>query len=191
MIVRPHHDHVRLGVLAGLEVEALAAWHEALARAFEDGEGELDPQAVVEHWLAAGHPANAAHHAVAAGERAEDALAFRRAAELYAIALTYGPWDAAGQRELLRRQASALACAGQLDEAASVYGHAASLLPNDDEGIECERLRVEALLRRGRLDEALPAADNLLGLIGVRSPLSATRTRRAAVWFQQKLRGRD
>jgi tRNA A-37 threonylcarbamoyl transferase component Bud32/tetratricopeptide (TPR) repeat protein len=190
MILSPAHDHVRQAVLASLDIEARAGWHEALARAFEDGEGELDPQAVVEHWLAAGHPANAAHHAVAAGERAEDALAFRRAAELYAIALTYGPWDAAGQRELLRRQASALACAGQLDEAASVYGHAASLLPNDDEGIECERLRVEALLRRGRLDEAVPAADKLLGLIGVRSALGASRTR-LAQWMQQKLRGLD
>jgi tetratricopeptide (TPR) repeat protein len=190
MILSPAHDHVRQAVLASLDIEARAAWHEALARAFEDGEGELDPQSVVEHWLAAGHPANAAHHAVAAGERAEEALAFRRAAELYAIALTYGPWDAAGQRELLRRQASALACAGQLDEAASVYGHAASLLPNDDEGIECERLRVEALLRRGRLDEALPAADKLLALVGVRSALGASRTR-LAQWMQQKLRGLD
>jgi tetratricopeptide (TPR) repeat protein/tRNA A-37 threonylcarbamoyl transferase component Bud32 len=191
MILAPAHDHVRQAVLASLDIESRAAWHEALARSFEDGEGELDPQAVVEHWLAAGHPANAAHHAVAAGERAEEALAFRRAAELYAIALTYGPWDAAGQRELLRLQANALACAGQLDEAASVYGHAASLLPSDDEGIECERLRVEALLRRGRLDEALPAADKLLGLIGVRSPLGAGRTRLAAQWMQQKLRGLD
>jgi tetratricopeptide (TPR) repeat protein/tRNA A-37 threonylcarbamoyl transferase component Bud32 len=190
MILAPAHDHVRQAVITSLDVEARAAWHEALARAFEDGESELDPQAVVEHWLAAGHPANAAHHAVAAAARAEEVLAFRRAAELYAIALTYGPWDAAGQRDLLRKQATALACAGQLDEAANVYGHAASVLP-DDEGIDCERLRIETLLRRGRLDEALPAAERLLGMIGVRSPLTATRTRLAAVWMQQKLRGLD
>lgn len=189
MILAPAHDHVRQAVVKSLDVEARAAWHEALARAFEDGEGELDPQAVVEHWIAAGHPANAAHHAVAAGERAEEALAFRRAAELYEIALDYGPWDAAGQRDLLRKQATALACAGQLDEAANIYGHAAHVLP-DDEGIDCERLRVETLLRRGRLDEALPAADRLLGMIGVRSPLSATRTRLTG-WMQQKLRGLD
>ena len=190
MILAPAHDHVRQAVIASLDIEARAAWHEALARAFEDGEGELDPQAVVEHWLAAGHPANAAHHAVAAAARAEEALAFRRAAELYQIALTFGPWDAAGQRELLGRQANALVCAGQLDEAANVYGHAAQVLP-DEEGIDCERLRIETLLRRGRLDEALPAADRLLGIIGVRSPLTATRTRLAAVWMQQKLRGLD
>ncbi len=195
MILQPAHDHVRAAVLAGIDVEARAGWHEALARAFEDvqGEANVDSQAVVEHWLAAGHPGNAAHHAVAAAAHAEEALAFQRAAELYAIALQYGPWDAAGQRDLLRKQAHALACAGQLDESALYYGQAAELLPDDADAIDCERLRIEALLRRGRLDEALPAADRLLAHIGVRSPLGkgASRTRLGAQWKQQKLRGLD
>ena len=189
LILQPAHDHVRVAVVAGLDPEAKALWHEALARAFESV-GDVDSQAVVEHWLAAGYPANAAHHAVAAAAHAEQALAFRRAAELYRIALDYGPWDASGQRDLLRQQASALACAGQLDEAAACYGHAAQLLA-DDEAIDCERLRIEALLRRGRLDDALPAADRLLAHIGVRSPLgkAMSRTRLAAHWMHQKLRG--
>ena len=106
MILQPAHDHVRARGAREPRLESRAGWHEALARAFEDvqGEAQLDSQAVVEHWLAAGHPANAAHHAVAAALRAEEALAFRRAAELYEIALAYGPWDAAGQRDLLRKQ---------------------------------------------------------------------------------------
>ncbi|MDB4954022.1 MAG: hypothetical protein JWO36_1591, partial [Myxococcales bacterium] len=168
-IVSPAHDFVRTAVLANLDLESKAGWHEALARAFEDvqGEANLDSQAVVEHWLAAGHPSYAAHHAVPAAVRAEEALAFRRAAELYEIALTYGPWDATGQRDLLRRKAHALTCAGQLDEAATVYGHAVQLV-QDDEAIDLERLRIEALLRRGRLDEALPAAEQLLAQIGIR-----------------------
>jgi hypothetical protein len=195
MILQPAHDHVRAAVLATIDVETRASWHEALARAFEDvqGEAQLDSQAVVEHWLAAGHPANAAHHAVAAAARAEEALAFGRAAGLYQISLDYGPWDATGRRDLLRKRAHALACAGQLDEAAEQYGLAAEVLPDDGEGIDCERLRIEALLRRGRLDDALPAADHLLGHIGVRSPLGrgASRTRLATQWVQQKLRGLD
>src|SRR6185369_1030378 len=130
MILHPAHDHVRVAVLASLDASARAGWHEALARAFEavQGPAQLDSLAVVEHWLAAGHPANAAHHAVSAALRVEEAFAFRRAAELYEIALAYGPWDAAGQRDLLRRKAHALACAGQLDEAATVYGHAVELV---------------------------------------------------------------
>ncbi len=190
MIVHPAHDYVRVAVLTGLDVEGKASWHEALARAFEAVQGaeHVDSQAVVEHWLAAGHPANAAEHAVTAAQRAEEALAFLRAAELYQIALAYGPWDAMGQRDLLRRQAHALTCAGQLDEAAAIYGHAAQLLP-DTEAIDLDRLRVESLLRRGRLDEALPAAERLLAQIGFRIPLRASRTRLATQWAQMKLRG--
>lgn len=194
MILQPAHDHVRQAVLASLDHEAKAGWHEAIAHAFQElqGETELDSQAVVEHWLAAGHPANAAHHAVHAGQRAEEALAFRRAAELYEIALAYGPWDAAGQRDLLRKKANALVCAGLLDEAAAVYAHAAQLL-DDSEAIDLQRLHIEALLRRGRLDEAVPVAAQLLAHIGVRSPLArfSSKTRLAAQWFTQRLRGLD
>ncbi len=195
MILHPAHDYVRSAVVAGLDTETKASFHEAIARAFEavQGPAQLDSLAVVEHWLAAGHPANAAHHAVAAAIKAEEALAFRRAAELYQIGLTFGPWDAAGQRELLGRQANALACAGQLDEAATLYGHAAALLPDDDDAIDLDRLRVEALLRRGRLDEGLPAAQKLLAQIGIRIPLAArtSRTKLATQWMQMKLRGLD
>src|SRR4029079_8635476 len=182
MILHPAHDYVRNAVLASLDAEARAGWHEALALAFEvvQGPDHVDSQAVVEHWLAAGPPANAAHHAVSAALRVEEAFAFRRAAELYEVALAYGPWDAAGQRDLLRRKAHALQCAGQLDEAAQIYAHAAQLL-GDADAIDLERLHVEVLLRRGRLDEALPASERLLAKVGVRIPLAGRppRTRLA------------
>jgi len=191
-LIHPAHDHVKVAMLASLDIESRAGWHEAIANAYEhvQGHASLDEQAVVEHWLAAGHPANAAHHAVPAAVRAEEALAFRRAAELYDIALTYGPWDAAGQRDLMRKKANALACAGQLDEAGTIYGHAAQLLPDGD-AIDCERLLIEALLRRGRIDDALPIAAKLLEQIGIRSPFGTSRTKLATQWMQQKLRGLD
>ena len=196
-ILTPAHDFVRSAVVAGLGTEAKASYHEAIARAFEAAQqtatgasARLDSQAIVEHWLAAGHPANAAHHAVAAAQAAEEALAFKRAAELYQIALTFGLWDIEGQRDLMARKAHALACAGQLDEAVTEYGLAAQMVP-DTEAIDLERLRVEALLRRGRMSEALPAAEKLLAQVGQRIPLGAkaSRAKLAAQWMSAKLRG--
>src|SRR5262249_56834070 len=113
MILQPAHDYVRSAVLASLDAEARAGWHEALARAFEavQGPDQLDSQAVVEHWLAAGHPANAAHHAVSAALRGEEAVAVRRAPQLYDVALAFGPRGLAGPRDLLRPPAPPLPCA--------------------------------------------------------------------------------
>src|SRR5262249_4625703 len=91
--------------------------------------------------------------------------------------------------DLLRRKAHALVCGGQLDEAAETYGRAAELVADGD-ARDLERLRVEAMLRRGRLHEALPIAERLLAQLGVKIPL-ATRTSRlrlAAQWLQTKLR---
>ena len=193
LILCPPHDHVRTAVLATLDTEARAGWHEALARAFEavQGEDQLDSQAVVDHWLAAGYPATAAHHAVGAALVAEAAFASCRAAELYEVAIAFGPWDAAGQRDLMRRKAQAYACAGMPDDAATVYAHAAHLF-DAAESRDLERLRVEDCLRRGRLDDALPAAEALLDQIGLRIPLATpSRTRLVTQWVQLKLRGLD
>ena len=48
-------------------------------------------------------------------------------------------------------------------------------------------------MRRGRLDEALPAAEKLLAQVGLRIPLAGrmSRTRLATQWLQVKLRGLD
>src|ERR1043165_2506922 len=69
MILHPAHDHVRNAVLASLDAEARAGWHEALARSFEAVQGpeQLDSQAVVEHWPGPRRPANAAAPPAAGG----------------------------------------------------------------------------------------------------------------------------
>ncbi|HWO25606.1 MAG TPA: AAA family ATPase [Kofleriaceae bacterium] len=203
-ILHPAHDHIRAAMLAELDDAARARWHEALARAYEGevsegGAGadarvatthsarELDAEAVALHWLAAGHAANAARHAVAAALKAERSFAFRRAAELYEIAIAHGPWDAAERRDLLRYRAHALVCAGQLDEAAEAFGRAAALVADAD-AAALERLRVEALLRRGRVGEALPVAERLLAQLGLSLPLAtrAGRLRLTARWLLAK-----
>ncbi len=192
MMLQPAHDYVRSAVVGALSTDVKAAWHEALARALEAAPGVVDSQAVVEHWLAAGHPGNAAAHAIPAALVAEEALAFRRAADMYQIALTFGTWEPREQRDLLRRQAQALTAGGQLDEAAAAYGHSASLI-GDEESVDLERLRVEQLLRRGRVEEALPAAERLLAAVGTKLVLTGKRPlpKLATQWVQQRIRGID
>jgi eukaryotic-like serine/threonine-protein kinase len=167
--IEPAHDHVPRAIAGALEPEALRAWHAALATAY--GEAQADnPDVVVEHWLAAGDPARAAAYAIPAAAQAETALAFRRAAELYELALQHGEWDDARRCDLLRRRGHALACGGQLDAAADAYGSAAQLAVGDD-SIELARLQIEQLLRRGRLRDGLGVAARVLRAVGLDLPL--------------------
>jgi tRNA A-37 threonylcarbamoyl transferase component Bud32 len=169
--VEPSHAHVSRAIADGLDAANRAAWHAALAAAYASA-GPTTPQIVVDHWLAAGEPGHAAAHAVPAAAQAEDALAFRRAGELYELALAHGEWDRARRCDLLRRRGHALACAGQLDASAEAYGAAAALAEGDDT-VELARLQIEQLLRCGRLDDGLAVAQRVLHAVGLDLPLAA------------------
>ncbi|MBK7534503.1 MAG: serine/threonine-protein kinase PknK [Myxococcales bacterium] len=175
LVLEPSHDYVRASVVLSLSPVAKAGWHEALALSYEAYEA-ADSQAVVEHWLAAGHPARAAQHAVSAAVAAETAMAFLRAVEMYQVAIEYGQWSGLELRDLVARRAHALMNAGQLDEAIDGYGRAARVVL-DEQSIDLERRRVEQLLRRGRLVEALPAAEAVLAGVGLK--MSLTRVQRS------------
>ncbi|MEZ4359892.1 MAG: protein kinase [Kofleriaceae bacterium] len=190
LVLEPSHDYVRASVVLSLSPVAKAGWHEALALSYEAYEAS-DSQAVVEHWLAAGHPTRAAQHAVAAAVAAEGAMAFLRAVEMYQVAIDHGQWTAHELRDLVARRAHALMNAGQLDEAIDGYGRAARVVL-DEQSIDLERRRVEQLLRRGRLVEALPAAEAVLGGVGLRLNLArAPRSRLQPPWGSAKLRRLD
>jgi hypothetical protein len=167
--IEPYHDRIRAAAVASLGA-ALPAAHEALALAFESSAGRGDLEGVVEHWLAAGQAARAAAFAVRAGAAAEETLAFDRAAELYALAVQHGTASADEKRGLLRRRAEALTNAGALEAAADAYGAAAVGAPAD-EALDLERLRMEQVLRRGRMEEGVALARALLARVGTRLPL--------------------
>ncbi len=190
LVLEPSHDYVRASVVLSLSPAAKAGWHEALALSYEAYEA-ADSQAVVEHWLAAGHPTRAAQHAVSAAVSAESAMAFLRAVEMYQVAIEYGQWNGHELRDLVARRAHALMNAGQLDEAIDGYGRAARVVL-DEQSIDLERRRVEQLLRRGRLVEALPAAEAVLAGVGLKLGLSrAQRGRLQPPWGGPRLRRLD
>jgi hypothetical protein len=169
-VVEPYHDRIRAAAVASLG-SALPAMHEALALGFEASAGKGDLEGVVEHWLAAGRPERAAAFAMRAGEAAEETLAFHRAAELYALAVQHGTGSADEKRQLQCRRGKALTNAGALEQAALAYGAAAEGAP-PDEALDLERLRMEQVLRRGRMEEGVALARALLARIGIRLPLT-------------------
>src|SRR5205085_6883827 len=80
------HDRVRQALLARIDADALRRRHSEIARALRDA-GSSDADTLFRHFLAAGEDERAAQYAETAARTAADALAFDRAAELYAAAL--------------------------------------------------------------------------------------------------------
>ena len=185
--LEPYHDRVRAAVVATLAADQLAATHAALAAAYEAADDSGDREALVAHWMGAGRPDRAVVYAAEAAASAEAALAFHRAADLYAVALAHGTDDERVRRGLHRDRGEALANAGRLDEAAEAFAAAARGAP-PDEALDCERLQLEQVLRRGRLAEGLALSRRLLAHVDVDVPLNRGAGVRALI--VQLARGR-
>ncbi|MCE9576463.1 MAG: protein kinase, partial [Deltaproteobacteria bacterium] len=188
--LEPYHDRVRAAMTAELHGPELRAVHRALAETvLARSPGPRDFDGLVDHWLGAGEPVRAADYAVRAAKVAEEALAFHRAAELYALAIEHGSLSRDAARPIQRLRAIALANAGQLEEAARAY-EAAADGADPAEALELDRLRLEQLLRRGKLDEGLVLARKVLAAIGVELPVSHSAAVRTVIGQRLKLRWR-
>lgn len=174
--VEPYHDRIRATVVEDLATGELQAAHRELATAYRETSPD-DREPLVDHLLGAGDTRGAAEHAFTAAIVAREALAFRSAADLYAIAVEFGDFDDDFRRELYVARAEALVNAGQLQEAAAMYQAAAALSAPEARG-ELERLRLEQILRAGMLREGVKLAERMLTEIGF--PLPGGR--RAALW---------
>jgi hypothetical protein len=188
--LEPYHDRVRRAVLASMPADEQRAVHRALALAYEEGGSDIDREALVADWVAAGEPARAAGHAVAAARHAESVYAFHRAADLYALALAHA--DGGDGASLRRQRAEALTSAGRLDEAVTAFADAAEHA-SGDERRALDARRLEQLLRRGRLAEGLELTRHLLADLGIALPTTRSGAIRAVVWQMVRLwlRGLD
>ena len=194
MILQPAHDHVRLAVLAGLDVEAKAYWHEALAIALEELRGD---RAGRRRALARRGPS-----------RERGAPRGRRRAARRGSARVSPRRRALRDRDRVRpvgrdrparlccaRKAEALVAAGQLDAAAAVV----PARRRARAGRRCRGDRSAAARNRGA------AASRPARRSAARRPHSCSRTsacaaplgkpgrrpRLSAPWFATKLRGLD
>jgi hypothetical protein len=165
------HEELRAAAHASLAPERARAYHLGLAEHHERA-GTGDPEALAEHFHAAGLPERAAPHAERAGDRASEALAFGHAARLFGLAL-----DAAAPADRDRvehKLADALAAAGRGPEAAEHYLACAGRRPGR-EGLELCRQAAYQLLRAGRLARGLATIRPVLEDTGIAMPATPFR----------------
>lgn len=166
------HDRIRESIVASLDATTLAGHHRRLAHALE-ATSDPSPEELSLHLHAGGEQERAAVYALRAADRARDALAFARAADLYGRALAWGAHaqGAVARRDVERAQADALALSGRSAGAAPLFAELAeSAAPS--EKTELERLAIEHYLLAGRLDEGLRLAEPLLHRAGLQYPRS-------------------
>lgn len=170
-LVECYHDRIRETLFAQLSSNTRSAHHLQLANLYETA-GQADPEVLAVHYQGAGVRDKAGHYLALAADRATQALAFERAAELYRSALEYAP----GDRQLLLGCADALANAGRLAESAPLYRQVAQGAP-EQEALRLELKAAEQLLCGGHFDEGLAVLQPLLA----RSALPYPRTAAGAL----------
>jgi hypothetical protein len=130
--------------------------------------GDDDPEALFDHYRAAGHDTLAAGQAAAAAAKASAVLAFDRAAAFYRHALALQPH---ADRDVLQGWSAGLARslenAGRPAEAADAYLDAAREA-NDGQRVEWLRKAAEQLLIGGHIDRGLDTVRIVLRTTGMR-----------------------
>jgi tetratricopeptide (TPR) repeat protein len=178
---------LRAAILAHLADEVRRNYHESLARSLSQRDCR-DPEALAHHWLKARAPEHARRWFLVAASRAEQAHAFRHAAELYraALAITADVGDGE-RRELLHKSAAALANSGRPVDAAEAFVAAAHGAP-PAEARERRRLAAEHLLRAGRIERGIEIAHELLREVGVHLPTSSALALTSLFWQRARVR---
>jgi len=172
--IEPYHDRIREAVARRVERSKKIALHQQLAEHFERSE-RAEPETIASHWREAGEVAKEAHWVAEAAGRAMQALAFERAAALFARALDLEPADSASRHGLQLSLGDALAKAGRGPEAAAAF-LAAVTLADKDEALELRRRAAEQQLISGHIDEGLETARVVLSSIGLKLPRNLNQT---------------
>jgi hypothetical protein len=171
--IETYHDRIRETVVAHLSPIQLRAHHHALALALESA-ASPDPDLLTVHFYGAEEHERAAAYAIAAAERAAEALAFDRASRLYRLALDRVRPDFPARHAIEVKLGDALANAGRGREAAHAYSAAAHQAMAAEQ-LELRRRAAEQLLRSGHLDEGFDMLRVVLDSIGMKLAPTPTR----------------
>jgi eukaryotic-like serine/threonine-protein kinase len=179
--LEPFHDRIREAVLAHLAPGDVAQRSLALALTLEAA-GTADPESLLVYFEAGGDMARARACAESAAVRAEEALAFDRAAALYRRALA----DAPDPRPLRIKLAGALVNAGRGAEAGRAYLDATDAAP-PEEALDLRRRAAEQFLRAGHVDEGLAAVREVLEAVDLSLPETPARALASLLYRRARL----
>jgi hypothetical protein len=186
-VVETYHNRIREGVIAALDPATLRGHHARLAATLEaaneraaaaEAEGVADAEILAEHHEAAGDRRRAGAFVLAAAEEAARALAFHRAAQLYARRIELDEADGRGEAaevDALRvKLGDALEQCGRGPEAARAYLEAAGRAAPEAARDLCRRA-AEQLLISGHIAEGREALDGVLHAVGMKIQASPNR----------------
>ncbi|MFN0248469.1 MAG: protein kinase domain-containing protein [Kofleriaceae bacterium] len=182
MRLEPYHDRIRATLIAGLADEERTSLHTRIAEAMEATGGD-DSAALARHWEEGGQRAAAVRHALRAAEQAEAALAFHRAARLYAWVTELSPTASLARI----RHAECLAQAGLGVAAADVFLACA----RDAAGAEAIALRrraMQQLLLMGHTKRASELLDELMRWLDLPNPTTPRRILLGLVRYRVAIR---
>jgi eukaryotic-like serine/threonine-protein kinase len=186
--VECYHDKIREHVTSSLDSMHRRELSLALARALCSCPG-AHVDLLSRMLVASGLSAEAAEHTQRAAKQAFDALAFDRAAKLYARALEQGKFDDGRRHELLVARAKALACAGYGELAGEALLEAASG-SDTHETLALTREAAEQFLMCGQLVRGRATLAQACSLAGVAFPNSLGSALASVAWSRTRFRVR-
>ena len=164
-VIEIAHDQIREHLVHAIGVEGRRARHEALARAILDA-GLDEPDHLAEHFAEAALAIDAGAFARRAADRAEQALAFDRAARFHLISLCDPSLDDGTRRATRIRLGEALARTGRGRESADAF-LAAGQGADEPEWLALRQRAAEELLITGHLEEGLDILRGVLEEVGL------------------------
>ena len=187
--VETYHDRVADAVREGLDADAGAAAHLALAGAL-DRAGDADPERVLSHFLAAGEHGPVLRLAIEAAHKAAASLEHRRTVRLCRLALRHGPADDEAER-LHLAAGGALAALGHGLDAAEHYLEAARLAEGRADRaavLDARRQAADQLLLSGAVDRGVEVLGEVLRAAGLGVAGSRTAVVARLAWARLRLR---
>ncbi len=181
------HDRVRDAAVAALSPERTRELHLRVALALQS-DPHTDAEVLARHWRDAGEAQPAHRYTLRAAHEAAEALAFDRAAALFAEYLEYDGLLPTERYEAQVARAEALASAGLGHESGQMFLAAMDNAPDQTTAAELEGRAAEQMLRAGGVDEGLAVLRRALAAHGHKLPHTPRAALASLLYHRARLR---